>query len=191
MRLNIVAAAYALWILGIFVAFYLVKDPDDVSVMQFLLMCGAIPAVCQVFLLGVDWHGLVAPVKLWLAFLLVILVSYDVSGMDPRFAPTASGGYVVPASWQPIVFTLNTIFIMGMATVVAGCPDRRLLRSTASLYSIYAIPFVVYIILTGDRLWGRLSAGLQPIMWGLMGLTICLGAFARKPGLVALGAVCV
>src|SRR5262249_41015550 len=90
-----------------------------------------------------------------------------------------------------IVFTLNTIFIMGMATVVAGCPDRRLLRSTASLYSIYAIPFVVYILLTGDRLWGRLSAGLQPIMWGLMGLTICLGAFARKPGLVALGAVCV
>lgn len=185
MRFHSIAAAYALWILGIFVAFYSASGQEDVNGMQFALMCGAIPVACQILLLGVDWRGLIAPVKIWLAFLLVILVSYVVNGMDPRTAPSATGGSALPAAWLPMVFTLNTIFIMGVATVVAGCPDRRLLRSIAGLYSIFTVPFLLYIILTGERTWGRLTAGTQPIMWGLLGLTVCLGAFARKPGVLA------
>ena len=50
---------------------------------------------------------------------------------------------------------------------------------------IFTVPLLFYIILTGERTWGRLTAGTQPIMWGLLGLTVCLGAFARKPGIVA------
>src|SRR5690348_15210976 len=113
MRFHITAAAYALWILAIFIAFYMVSGEEDVNAMQFTLMCGAIPAACQVFLLGIDWRGLIAPVKMWLALLAVILVSYVVNGMDPWTAPTPSGaGGGFAGAWLPIVYTLNTIFIM-------------------------------------------------------------------------------
>lgn len=185
MRFHTVAAAYALWLVGVWVAFYLAHGNDE-SALQFILICGMIPAVCQIFLLGVDWRGLVAPAKIWLALLLVILLSYVVNGMDARTAPSGSGT-VIPAAWTPIVYTINTVFILVIATLVAGCPDRRLLRSIAGLYCIFAAPFLVYVDMTGERVWGRLAANdLQPNNWGLMGLTVCLGAFARKPGLLAI-----
>jgi len=185
MRLYSVAAAYAVWILGIFVVFYLVHAKNE-NALELAVICGAIPAVCQIFLLGVDWRGLVAPMKIWLALLLVILLSYVVTAMDPRTAPSGNEGLTIPAAWTPIVYTLNTVLIMGIGTLVAGCPDRRLLRSVASLYCVLGTPFLVYIDLTGEMLWGRLVAGdLQSNNWGLMGLTVCVAAFARKLGPLA------
>src|SRR5258708_3797763 len=185
MRFRIVVAAYAIWLFAIFWVFYLVHGKDE-NALQLTVMCGAIPAACQIFLLGIDWRGLVAPMKIWLALLLVILLSYFVNAMDARTAPTASEGLFIPAAWTPLVYTLNAVFIMGIGTLVAGCPDRRLLRSIAGFYCIITTPFLIYIDLTGERVWGRLSANdLQPNMWGLVGLTVCLGAFARKPGLLA------
>jgi O-antigen ligase len=184
MRLHIVAVLYALWILGIFVVFYLVKGQNE-NALQLAVMCGAIPAACQVLLIGVDWRGLVAPVKLWLALLLVVLLSYLGNAIDPRTAPSGTEGLSVPDAWVPLIYTINLIFILGIATLVAGCPDRRLLRFIAGFYGIFASPFLFYIDLTGEVQWGRLTAGLQPITWGLMGLTVCLAAFARSPGVLA------
>ena len=179
MRLHTVAAAYALWLLGIFVVFYLVEGKNE-NALQIAVMCGAAPAACQMLLLGIDWRGLVAPAKMWLAFLLVILVSYVANVMDPRTAPSIFGEGRIPPAWTPIVYTFNAAFIMAIGTLVAGCPDRRLLRSIAGLYSIISVPFLVYILLYGEIIWGRLTAGIEPNNWGLMGLTVCLGAFARK-----------
>jgi O-antigen ligase len=190
MRLHTVVAAYALWILAIVIVFYLVQG-DNENALQLVVMCGAIPALCQIFLLGIDWRGLVAPVKLWLVFVLVVLLSYLLNGTDPRTAPTDIGQGVIPPAWTPIVFTLNAVFILAVGTLVAGSPDRRLVRSIGSLYCILTAPFLVYIILTGERVSGRLSAGLQFNMWGLVGLTVCLGALARKPGPLAIAAFAV
>jgi O-antigen ligase len=145
--------------------------------------------MCQLFLLGIDWRGLVAPVQLWLIYLLIILLSYVWNLMDARTTPTdlGLGPSLIPAAWTPLVYTLNAAFIMVVGTLVAGCPDRRLLRSIASFYCVIAALFLVYIDLTGKILWGRLyENGVNSTVWGLMALTVCLGAFARKPGVIAL-----
>jgi O-antigen ligase len=186
MRFHCVVAAYAFWLMAVFGVFYLAHGNDE-NALQLTVMCGAIPAGCQILLLGVDWRGLVAPVKIWLALLLVILLSYSVNAMDPRTAPSAAGEGAIPAAWTPIVYTLNAFFIMVIGTLVAGCPDRRLLRSIASPYCILGALFLVYVALTGEMVWGRLRANnIEPNVWGLVGLTVCLGAFARKPGLLSI-----
>lgn len=185
MRLHALAAVYALWILGIFVTFYLTLAQDG-NALQLAVMGGLIPAACQFFVVGVDWRGLVAPMKIWLILLLVILLSYVVNAMNPQTAPSATEGLTIPAAWMPIVYTLNTVLVLGIATLVAGCPDRRLLRSIASLYCVLGAVFLVYVDLTGEMVWGRLRAnGIESNVWGLVGLTVCLAAFARRPGPVA------
>ena len=185
MRLRAVAAAYALWLVATFAVLYLTHGGDGMG-LQVAVMFGAVPAACQVLLLGIDWRGLVAPVKMWLAIVLVILLSYFVNVIDPRTAP-AGTGLAIPAAWTPIVYTLNVVYIVVIGTLVAGSPDRRLLRSIGGLYCVFATPFLVYVDLTGEMLWGRLVAnGIEPNNWGLMGLTVCLSAFARKPGPLAI-----
>jgi O-antigen ligase len=185
-RFRIVTIAYAVWLFGVWGAFYL-GHGKDVNLLQVAVMGGAIPALCQIFLLGVDGRGLMAPTKIWLAYILVILLSYVVNVMNPLTAPSGNDGSIIPAAWTPIVYTLNAAFIMGVSTLVAGCPDRRLLRSVAAFYCVVATPFLVYVDLTGKFLWGRLYANnLQPNNWGLMGLTVCVAALARKRGPVAI-----
>jgi O-antigen ligase len=187
MRFRIVVWAYAIWLFAIFDVFYLVQGNDE-NALQIVVACGVIPAACQLLLLGLDWRGLIAPMRIWLALLLVILVSYVANGMNPQTAPSGSDGLTIPAAWTPLVYTLNTVFILGIATFVGACPDRRLLRSIAGVYCLIGTPFIIYIDLTGEMVWGRLVADLQPNVWGLMGLTVCLGAFARKPGPLAVAA---
>jgi O-antigen ligase len=184
MRLQIVAAAYAAWLLGVFVAFY--ATYPDVNLLQVAVLCGVIPAASQVLLLGIEWRGLVAPVKLWLAYLLIILLSYLWNVADPHTAPRGEDVALIPAAWTPLTYTANAAFIMVIGTVVAGSPDYRLLRSIAGFYSIIAAIFLVYIDLTGKMVWGRLYAnGITSNVWGLMGLTVCLAALARKLGVIA------
>lgn len=186
MRFHTVVAAYALWLMSILVAFYLTYGKSEVT-MQITLVAGAIPVGLQLFLLGLDWHGLVAPVKMWLTLLLVVLLSYLASNFNALTATRAAEDSPLPAAWIPIVYTVNVIFMALIAIAVAGCPDRRLLRSVAGLFSIICAPFLVYIDLTGERTWGdRLVAnGIASNWWGLMGLTVCITAFARRPGPLA------
>jgi O-antigen ligase len=184
MRLQIVAVAYAAWLLGVFVAFY--ATYPDVNLLQVAVLCGVIPAASQLLLLGIEWRGLVAPAKLWLAYLLVILLSYLWNVADPYRAPSGEEMALIPAAWTPLTYTLNAAFIMVVGTLVAGSPDHRLLRSIAGFYAIFAAVFVVYIDLTGKMVWGRLYAnGITSNVWGLMGLTVCLAALARKRGVIA------
>jgi O-antigen ligase len=183
-RLQIVAAAYAAWALGVFLAFY--ATYPDVNLLQIAVLCGAVPVACQALLLGIEWRGLVAPMKLWLAYLLVILLSFLWNVANPYRAPSGYDVGLIPAAWTPLTYTLDAAYIMMIGTVVAGSPDHRLLRSIASLYSIIAAIFLVYIDLTGKIVWGRLYAnGITSTVWGLMGLTVCIAALARKFELIA------
>ncbi len=137
-------------------------------------------------MLGIDWRGLVAPMRIWLALVLVIVVSYVANALDPHMAPQPEDNLAIPAAWIPIVYTLNVVFIVAISTLIAGCPDRRLLRSIAGMFCAPAAAFLVYVDLTGTMLWGRLVANdLTPNVWGLLGLNVCIAAFARKPGPIA------
>jgi hypothetical protein len=186
-RVQSVAAVYGAWLVGIFGVFYLAHGRDDsVLPLQLILIAGMIPAGLQLLFLKIDWRGLVAPVKFWLALLLVILLSYVVNGMDPRTAPSGSG-VIIPAAWTPMVYIFDTLFVMWIATLVSACSNRELMRLIGSFYCVFAAPFLIYIDFTGEMLWGRLVANdLQPNNWGLMGLTACLAAFARKPDPIAM-----
>jgi hypothetical protein len=184
-RLQITAGLYAAWLLGVFIAFYWTFP--EIGLLQVAVICGAIPAVAQVFLLGIDWRGLVAPVRIWLAYLLVILLGYVWNVMHADTAPFDQGASLIPAAWTPLTYAVNAAFIMAIGTLVAGSPDRRLLRSIAGIYCVIAALFLGYIDLTGKMLWGRLYAnGITSNVWGLMGLTVCIGAFGRKPGVIAI-----
>lgn len=188
LRLYIVAWAYTLWLAGIFGVFYLAHG-KDVNSLQVAVLAGAIPAGLQLFLLGVESRGLIAPVRMWLVYLLVILLSYVVNTMDPLTAASGDDGGPIPAGWMPLVYTVNAAFIMAIGTLVGGCRDRRLLQTIAAFYCIVGAIFLVYVDITGERLWGRLRANdIEPNVWGLVGLTVCLAALARKRGLVALAA---
>jgi len=190
MRFHIVVATYAIWLIAVFGVFYVAHGADG-NALQLTVICGVIPAACQMCLLGVDWRGLVAPTRLWLALLFVILLSYLVNALNPVTAPTPSAfanDVILGGAWTPIIYTVNVVFILAIASLVAACPDRRLLRSVASVYSVLGAIFLLYVDVTGERVWGRLRANdIEPNVWGLFGLSVCLGAFARKFGLVALG----
>jgi O-antigen ligase len=187
MRFNIVVAAYTLWPIASFGALDITRGSNSGTALEFALMYGAVPCGLQLILLGVDWRGLMAPTKMWVAFLFIVLVSYLTSLTNPYLAPSSPGEGVVPAAWTPIVYTFNVVFMLAIGTVIAGCPDRRLLRSVASLYCILLTPYLIYIDLTGERTWGnRLEADLlQANTWGALGLTVCIAALARKPGPLA------
>ena len=120
MRHHIVTAAYSIWLVSIFGVFYLVHARDENS-LQLVVMCGAIPAGCQILLLGVDWRGLVAPAKMWLALLAVVLLSSFVNLINPRTAPIP-GDELGGGAWTPIIYAVNLIFILGIGTLVAGAP---------------------------------------------------------------------
>lgn len=99
--------------------------------------------------------------KLWLALILVMLLSYFANGLNPQTAPSGDGA-LIPAAWTPLVYTVNAVFILAIGTLVAGCPDRRLLRSIAGLFCILSAPFLLYVDFTGERVWGRLTANELP-----------------------------
>jgi len=182
MRFRIVVVAYTLWLIAIFGALYATHSKSQTA-LEFALLSGLIPVGLQLLLLGVDLRGLVAPAQMWLAFLLIILLSYLANATDPQLAPRATGELPVPAAWLPIVYTLNVVFALAIATVFAGCPDRRLLRSVAALYCVLLTPFLIYTDLTGERsMWGDrlVASGLQENTWGVMGLLLCFGALALR-----------
>src|SRR6185437_15908590 len=122
MRFHIVVATYAIWLIAVVGVFYVAHGAVG-NALQLAVICGVIPAACQMCLLGVDWRGLVAPTRLWLVLLFVILVSYLVNGLNPVTATTPSvspGDAVIPAPWIPVVFTVNVVFILGIANLVAA-----------------------------------------------------------------------
>lgn len=163
MKLLIVAAAYALWLLAIEVIFFLIEG-NDITALEGAVILGIFPAALQFFLLGINPYGLAAPVKVALCFVLIVLLSYI--------------GHADSTSFTPLI---ELIFNFTIAIMVAGSPDTRLLRKIAVLYSLPAAMFLIYADLTGERVWGRLYAGtLQSNWWGLMAVILAVTGFAHK-----------
>lgn len=188
MKRSIVGGAYGVWLFAMLLVFYLGRGEDE-NALQFALIAGALPAALQLFLMGLSPHGLLSPARFALALMLVIILSYVAAGTDARLAPTTTDGPTIPLNWLPVVFTINTLYTFVLAMIVAGSPDRRLLRTAAAVFAVLAGPFLLWVVLTGEYVWGRLSAqGIQPNFWGLMGLAVGIAAITVRPRL--LGAIC-
>jgi len=172
MKFWIVASAYGLWLFGLVEVFYLTNGTAD-NALEFTLMAGAVPAGLQLFLLGLDPIGLVAPVKFALVLLLIILLSYFGNAQD----------------WTPLIQACNISFVLGVAILAAGSPDERLLPAIAMLCSVFTGILLIYVNFTGEYVWGRLAAHhIQPNFWGTIGLAVALAALgARRLPLMLLG----
>ncbi len=174
MRLNLVAVAYALWLLATEVLFYAYySGGDDQSTLQISVILGFLPAAAQILFLGCSPYGLVRPVRMALCFLLITLISY-----------------LGNAYWSSLVYLASLIFVFAMAILVASSPDKRLLRRIAVIYSVPAALFLLYVAATGEHLWGRLYAhGITPDWWGLVGAGLAMAGLAHKSRLLA--ALCI
>jgi O-antigen ligase len=165
MRSRIVAVAYALWLFFGLVVFWQVRNNQNAQ--EISLALGIVPAVLQFFLLGVDPRGLSAPVKLSLALLSLISFSY-----------LSAAGNV--ADWDPVFEVCNLIFVLAVATMVAGSPDRSLLAKIAVTYSTITGLLLIYVNLRGHYVWGRLSDHMEPNWWGLIGLSVAAAALGAR-----------
>jgi len=164
MKLWSVAVAYGLWLLALETIFYLVGG-DNPNALQYALLLGFFPMLTQFLVLGVDPIGLAPSAKFSLVLLLVVLLSYlgNVTG------------------WTPIYYVCDLAFVLGISVMVAGSPDRRLLRSIAVAASLLLSLLLIYINFTGHYVWGRLTAnGIQPNFWGTSGLAVALAALASR-----------
>lgn len=176
-----IGAVWGIWLLAVFFVFYLVRGSNE-NALQIVVLAGAVPAALQWLVLGVSTRGLAAPMRVALILMLAILLSYVAAGVDARLAPTTTDGPTLPLNWMPVVFATNTAWAFGLAMIVAGCPERRLIGDAAAVVALLGAPFLVWVVLTGEYTWGRLTAQtLQPNVWGLMGLTVSLCAFAVRP----------
>lgn len=170
MRLVITGTIYAIWLLGIEVVFYVFHGHNQTA-LETAVILGVIPFLVQGGLLSFNTVGLVSPARSSMAFVLIVLVSYIFNG----------------ASGTPLVFVGELVFMCAAAILVAGCADRRLLRTIAGAFSIASAPFLLYIDFTGEYRWGRLVANdLEPNLYGLMGLGTAVTALVIRPRLLAM-----
>jgi O-antigen ligase len=166
MSLRLVAALYGAWLFLIVLVFYAVGGKNE-NALQFAVMVGTVPTGIQLLSLGFDSRGLGGPTLFSLFILLTVLFSY-----------LANIGYV--ANWTPVIYTINVIFLLSVGILIAGSPDERLMRTAAAAYALITSIFLVYINLYGAYVWGRLTAGLQPNFWGLVGLSVAATSFGFR-----------
>ena len=164
MKRYVVAAFYAVWLVAVEFIFYWVRGHDPSS-LQHVVMLGVIPPAVQFALLGLNPYGLVAPARLFIVFLLIVLFSYLSNG---------SGG-------EAFDYVMELMFIFGVAMVIAGSPDPQLIRAIAVIAGVLNAVFLLYIDFFGEYVWGRLyAAGIDPNWWGLMAGWGAAGAFAYR-----------
>lgn len=168
MKLLIVGSAYALWLVVINLVFYLTRG-HDLTAQEYSVLLGIVPMLFQLLLLGFDPAGMARPAKVMGAFLLIVLMSYLFNGAD----------------WNAVTYVVELLYLSAVTMLIAGCPDRRLLRRIAQFYSVPSALFLLYIDAHGKYLWGRLVEGnLESNVWGLLGLTVGVTAFAHRSRLL-------
>jgi hypothetical protein len=163
MRLNLVAVAYALWFLATETLFYwyFSDSIDDKNILMISVALGLIPSAMQFLLLGFNPYGLVTPVRMALCFLLIVLL-----------------GYLGHAYSTSLTWLASLVFVFAVPMLVASCPDDRLIRRVAVLYTIPAALFLLYVTATGEHVWGRLRAhGIESDWWGLLGAGLLFCGF--------------
>lgn len=164
--IRFVAAAYALWFVALNVTFHL--QPLNKVLLEAVLLTGAIPAMLHGMFLRIDTRNN-AP-GWW--FLWVFLVTFLLSYMLNKFG------------WEDLINLFNVLFVFLIGILVSSTVDRRLISKIAASFAVLFSPYLLYVNLTGEYVWGRLVAGSQPNVWGLLSVNIAVGAFALKSRLL-------
>ncbi|MBL8659255.1 MAG: O-antigen ligase family protein [Rhodospirillales bacterium] len=157
-----VAVAYAAWLFGLSFVFHLA--PDNKILLEIALIAGMIPAMLHCLLLPIDTRGNGPGMWFLWAFMVIFLLSYLVNSFD----------------WEDLANLANVMFVFMLGILIASTTDTSLIMRIVGVYALMMIPFLVYINMTGERVWGRLHAGAQPNVWGLFSLNVAIGAFALK-----------
>jgi O-antigen ligase len=164
----IVGWLYGTWLFAINLIFYTASESKNA--LEMAVLAGVIPAAAQLIVFRLDTSGWS---RLWLyswAFLVVICAGYTYSIQK----------------WQDLINVLNLVFVFAIAMLIAGCADGELLMKLCPPYAILSAGLLVFINLTGEYVWGRLTAGLQPNMWGLIALSVGIAAFGIRNRLIAI-----
>ncbi len=163
---QVVATLYALWLVALTVASHL---SNSQIVLELILLAGTGPALAQSVLLPADTRGTAASLWFLWAFVIVFLVSDLINN----------------ASWTDLANVINVIFVFLIGFVVACCDDRFLIRRIAATYAVLLVPYLVYVNVFGNYIFGRLNAGAQPNLWGLIALNVAVGAYCVRNRLLA------
>jgi len=159
---QFVAFFYGAWLFALTLLFYL--EPENKIMLEVVLLSGSGPALLQALFLPADTRGNGPGLWFMWAFLAIFLASYVLNG----------------CTWEDLVNLFNVMFVFLLGTVIASSRDPSLIRRIVVVYALIMAPFLLYINIFGERVWGRLHAGAQPNVWGLLSLNVALGAFALK-----------
>ena len=159
---QFIAGAYALWLALLTVTFQSVAD--DEVILELALLAGAIPAILHCIFLPIDTRGNAQGMWFLWSFLTIFLLSYMLNDYG----------------WEDLVNLFNVLFLFLIGILIASAIDSSLIARIAGIYAILMSPYLLWINLTGEYVWGRLHAGSQPNTWGLIALNVAIGAFALR-----------
>lgn len=163
---QVVAALYGVWLFALTVVSH---GEVSVVVQEIVLLMGVGPAFAQNLMLKSDTRGAAAGLWFMVAFVLVFLASLLAND----------------TSWVDLANVINVIFIFVIGYVVASCADTSLIWRIAGVYAVLTAPYLLYINVYGQYEWGRLKAGTQPNLWGLIALNVAIGAFCLRNRVLA------
>jgi O-antigen ligase len=163
---QFIAGAYALWLAVLTITFQTL--PDNAVVLELALLSGALPAVLHGIFLPVDTRGNATGMWFLWAFLTIFLISYLVNEY----------------TWEDLVNLFNVMFVFLIGILIASSLDQSLVARILGIYAVLVSPYLLWINLTGEYVWGRLHAGSQPNTWGLIALNVAVGAFALRSRLL-------
>ena len=163
---QFIAGAYALWLALLTIAFHTV--PDDQVLLELALLSGALPAILHGIFLPVDTRGSAPGMWFLWTFLTIFLISYVLNDY----------------TWEDLVNLFNVMFVFLIGILIASSLEHTLIARILGLYALLISPYLLWINLTGEYVWGRLHAGSQPNMWGLIALNVAVGAFALRSRLL-------
>lgn len=161
-RLEIIAILYGVWMVALSVAFHL--QAENKILLEAVLLTGAIPASLHAILLPIDTRGNAPGMWFLWAFLSIFLVSYMLN----------------ECTWEDLVNLFNVLFIFIIGVLIASSTDPRLIMRIAAAYAVLLSPYLLYVNITGEYVWGRLHAGSQPNLWGLLAVSVAIGSFALR-----------
>lgn len=159
---QFIAGAYAAWLTVLTIAFHL--QAENKVVQELALLAGAIPTILHGIFLPVDTRGNSTGMWFLWSFLTIFLLSYVLNEY----------------SWEDLVNLFNVLFVFLIGFLIASSIDSTLVMRIAGTYALMMAPYLLWINLTGEYVWGRLHAGSQPNTWGLIALNVAIGAYALK-----------
>jgi O-antigen ligase len=166
---SFVGFLYGFWLFIVIFVFFLTNGTNFYA-LEVALLFGIFPVVFQLItydLIKTGWH---VPIYFMLSFLIVIVFGFAING----------------AVLEDFVYVFNVGLIFIIAMSLSGCRDRNIILEMSLVYAIFTVPFLIYVNLTQEYVWGRLTGNLHPNLWGLIAASLACSAVAFRNKLIVL-----